>query len=330
MERAVSRQRCSSERLAGPWRLILGLGVLVAVVLWGLTGCSSVKKGDGAPRGEVDFDRIPDAVPRAEPKSPYGNPVSYEVFGQRYYPLESSRGYVARGVASWYGTQFHGKLASSREPYDMYAMTGAHKTLPLPTYARVTNLENGRSVVVRINDRGPFQGDRIIDLSYVAAGKLRMLGPGTASVEVRALIPGEPESPSPPVVRLAAEQPDGVTPVNAITPKSGRAADAARAIEPTPADFNLASTDRAEEDEGATITHFYVQAGAFGQRDNAERLRVQLSHAIPQQVRVRPTEAASPTLYRVQVGPLTDRHLAESVSQRLADLGVDRPHLILE
>ena len=135
---------------------------------------------------------MPDAIPRAEPRAIYGNPPSYEVFGKRYYVMASSVGYVERGVASWYGPGFHKELTSVREPYDMYGMTAAHKTLPLPAYVRVTNLQNGRSCVVRVNDRGPFVGNRIIDLSYTAAAKLDMLRDGTAMVEVRALQPLDP------------------------------------------------------------------------------------------------------------------------------------------
>jgi rare lipoprotein A len=135
---------------------------------------------------------IPDAVPKVEPRSRYGNPPFYDVFGRRYYVLSSSVAYVERGVASWYGPGFHEVRTSTREPYDMYAMTAAHKTLPLPAYVRVTNLQNGRSVVVRVNDRGPFVGNRIIDLSYTAAAKLDMLRDGTAMVEVRAIDPSAP------------------------------------------------------------------------------------------------------------------------------------------
>jgi rare lipoprotein A len=145
-----------------------------------------------------DLDSIPDAVPRAEPRSRYGNPESYVVFGQTYRVQKSARGHVERGLASWYGPGFHAERTSSGEPYDMYAMTAAHKTLPIPAYVRVTHLENGRSVVVKVNDRGPFVGDRIIDLSYTAAHKLGMIRSGTAPVEIRVLDPGEETaSPSP-------------------------------------------------------------------------------------------------------------------------------------
>ena len=145
-----------------------------------------------APRAQA----VPDAVPRFEPRSRYGNPPFYDVFGKRYYVLSSSTAYVERGVASWYGPGFHKIRTSTGEPYDMYGMTAAHKTLPLPAYVRVTNLQNGRSVVVRVNDRGPFVDNRIIDLTYTAAAKLDMLRNGTAMVEVRAIDPRVPAAGS--------------------------------------------------------------------------------------------------------------------------------------
>jgi rare lipoprotein A len=138
---------------------------------------------------EAFLSSIPDAVPVQEERSRYGNPPEYEVFGRTYRVLNTSSGYEAEGLASWYGPDFQGRRTSSGDPYDMYAMTAAHPSLPLPTYVEVTNLGNGRTVVVRVNDRGPFHGDRIIDLSYVAAWKLGMIGHGTARVRVRALEP---------------------------------------------------------------------------------------------------------------------------------------------
>ncbi len=142
----------------------------------------------------ADIAAIPDAVPRFEPRSRNGNPPFYDVLGRRYAVLPTANGYVERGVASWYGPGFHGVSTSMGEPYDMYGMTAAHKTLPIPCYARVTNLSNGRSVVVRINDRGPFVANRLIDLSYTAAAKLDMLRGGTAMVEVRVVTPDDPQS----------------------------------------------------------------------------------------------------------------------------------------
>jgi rare lipoprotein A len=147
---------------------------------------------------DPDLLALPDPVPMAEPRAKFGNPPFYAVFGQRYTVLDTARGYVERGVASWYGPDFHGVRTSIGEPYDMYGMTAAHKTLPLPAYARVTNLKNGRSITVRINDRGPFKANRIIDLSYAAALKLDMVREGTTLVEVRALEPGDAPPADPP------------------------------------------------------------------------------------------------------------------------------------
>jgi len=173
-------------------RMKLGL---TALLLLSLAACGSTGKQDGPPEGKqlkrnIDLHAIPDAIPRVEVKSRYGNPQSYVVFGKRYEVMDSSSGYKKRGVASWYGSKFHGKRTSSGETYDMYAMTAAHKSLPLPTYVKVTNLSNKKSVVVKVNDRGPFHNDRIIDLSYTAATKLGITSNGTGLVEVVALDPG--------------------------------------------------------------------------------------------------------------------------------------------
>ena len=134
---------------------------------------------------------IPDAQPRNEPLHKFAN-RPYEVFGKRYVPLASVQAFTQRGVASWYGKKFHGQKTSSGETYDMYKMTAAHPTLPIPSYVRVTHVGNGRSVVVRVNDRGPFHGGRIIDLSYVAAYKLGYIGAGSAQVQVEAIVPAQP------------------------------------------------------------------------------------------------------------------------------------------
>ena len=153
---------------------------------------------DGPPiagPSRAELMRLPDAVPGPEPPSRYGNPHAYIVHGRTYRTMASSHGYVERGIASWYGRKFHKRLTSSREPYDMFAMTAAHRSLPLPTYVRVTHLENGRSVVLRVNDRGPFHPGRIIDLSYAAAVKLGIADPGSAPVEVRAIELGRAAPP---------------------------------------------------------------------------------------------------------------------------------------
>ncbi|HEV58629.1 MAG TPA: septal ring lytic transglycosylase RlpA family protein [Phycisphaerales bacterium] len=192
----------------GPARW-LGLGLLVAA-LAGCGGGGSVRVDSDGPGGQINAEAIPDAVPRSEPRSKYGNPTSYEVFGRRYYVMDSAAGYSERGIASWYGSKFHGRRTSSGEPYDMYQMTAAHKSLPLPTYVRVTNLRNGRSVIVKVNDRGPFHDNRIIDLSYAAATKLDILKEGTGLVEVTAIDPRRPEPARPQLVSApAAGAPSG-------------------------------------------------------------------------------------------------------------------------
>ncbi len=163
------------------------LAILPAVVA--INACTMIGSPElAAPPAPTAAD-IPDITPRAEPPSRGGNLAEYEQNGATYQVLDTSRGYDERGIASWYGEDFHGRLTSSGDVYDMYLMTAAHKTLPLPTYVRVTHLANGRSVVLRVNDRGPFVEDRIIDLSYTAATKLGMAEQGTARVEVVALDP---------------------------------------------------------------------------------------------------------------------------------------------
>lgn len=135
--------------------------------------------------------KTPDAVPQAEPPSKTGNAKTYTVFGESYTVMDNAAGFRQRGYASWYGKKFHGRKTASSERYDIYGMTAAHKTLPLPTYVRVTNLGNGKTAVVKVNDRGPFHSDRIIDLSYAAAAKLGIIGHGTAMVEIEALTPAD-------------------------------------------------------------------------------------------------------------------------------------------
>lgn len=186
------------------------LSVIFLVTLLGLTACSTmpgnntqpvpvvttISSRDGAPAFPVDVTHLKNAKPKYEAKCAYGNPSSYTALGKRYYVMESAKGYSKTGVASWYGTKFHGKTTSSREPYNMLAMTAASPTLPIPTYVKVTNLENGKNVIVRVNDRGPFANDRIMDLSYAAAKKLGYAEKGTAHVKVEAITFDGPSSKS--------------------------------------------------------------------------------------------------------------------------------------
>ena len=173
------------------------LAVLCVLVLSGCQSSSSkpahkAEERDGPPLVEpVGLAHLPDPEVRHEQPTKRGNPKSYTVLGKTYYVMNSAAGYDAVGNASWYGRKFHGRLTSSGEPFDMYQLTAAHRTLPIPTYARVTNMENGRSTIVRINDRGPFHDNRIIDLSYAAAVKLGYSAKGTARVRVEVLEPGK-------------------------------------------------------------------------------------------------------------------------------------------
>ena len=232
------------------------------------------------PAPPANSGAIPDAVPRPEPRSAHGNPPFYDVLGRRYFVLALADGYLERGVASWYGPTFHGGNTSSGEPYDMYAMTAAHKTLPLPTYARVTNLKNGRSVVVRINDRGPFVANRLIDLSYTAAAKLDMLREGTTLVEVRALTPGAPDE----LTRSAQSPPPAL----------------------------------------------YVQAGAFADAHNAQRLLGRLQAAGLASAFVASPLQGSSHLYRVRLGPVGSVAEFDALAARLAALGITDARLALD
>jgi rare lipoprotein A len=178
--------------------------IAVSTVLVLLGGCGLIVERDG-PGRSISSNDIRDAVPRKEPRSKYGNPESYVVLGKRYHTMKTARGYTEKGIASWYGKKFHGRKTSSGEVYDMYKMTAAHKSLPLPTYVQVRNVNNNRTAVVKVNDRGPFHENRIIDLSYAAALKLNMASKGTAFVEIRAL--DERGKPTGPVLAGAAADP---------------------------------------------------------------------------------------------------------------------------
>jgi rare lipoprotein A len=254
---------------------------------------------------------VPDAVPRVEPRSRYGNPPFYEVFGKRYYVLSSSVGYWERGVASWYGPGFHKERTSTGESYDMYGMTAAHKTLPLPAYVRVTNLQNGRSVVVRVNDRGPFVSNRIIDLSYTAAAKLDMLRHGTAMVEIRSIDP----TVAPPPLTLAAAG----SPAPAAVPAAAPLTVVPAAPTPTPA------PPAALGGPG-----LFVQAGAFSDPANAERLAARLRGGSYGNVYVRDDQIAGRKMYRVRIGPVPDVREFDRVVAALEQAGVKDAHLALD
>ncbi len=270
--------------------------IFLSLCIMVVGGCSLLQPKDrpGRELTEAELAAIPDAVPVKEPLAANGNPESYEVNGRTYHVMKNAEGFVQHGKASWYGKKFHGKRTSSGEIYDMYKMTAAHKTLPLPTYARITNLENQRSVVVKINDRGPFAKDRAIDLSYVAAKKLGIVGKGTADVEIRVLTPGEDNRSE--IVASAVEdmQPLDATPIAKTVPaETATPADTVMATEP-------AAKPVVEQTAGAGI---YLQVGAFSQPDNAERLRLRMEEMQSHPVETIITPTAKGELYKVRIGP---------------------------
>ena len=235
---------------------------------------------------------IPDAVPKAEPLNRFAN-KPYSVLGRDYTPLQNIGAYKMRGLASWYGKKFHGQKTSIGEAYDMYAMTAAHPTLPIPSYARVTNIESGKSVVVRVNDRGPFHADRIMDLSYTAAWKLGLVGGGSGMVEVESLVPGEPLAP----IDVAA------------APVEASAEDA----KPIP---------EIDDASGA-----WLQLGAFGSRANADALKSRLARELGD-VGAKLVVRSAGSLFRVQIGPWADAQEARSMAVKLAEALDLKPVLI--
>lgn len=266
---------------------------------------------DDGPREAFDVTTIEEPEPKSEPPSRYGNRSPYNVLGRSYQVLPTSRGYVERGISSWYGNKFHGYMTSSFEPYDMYKFTAAHKSLPLPSWARVTNLETGKSVVVRVNDRGPFHDNRLIDLSYAAAVKIGVWPKGTGLVEVRALTPGEVE----PAARTAAAV--ARTPPRPLPKADARAP--MRVPTTTAADAGAAAQPR-----------IYLQIGAFGEQANADRAAQRVSAARLGDVRVVEASVNGRSVRRVRLGPLRDVDEADRLSQELRRLGLGEARVAID
>jgi rare lipoprotein A len=255
---------------------------------------------------------VPDAVPRAEPRGSHGNPPFYDVNGRRYEVRASADNFVERGVASWYGPNFHGHSTSSGEVYDMYAMTAAHRTLPIPCYARVTNLSNGRSVVVRINDRGPFVANRVIDLSYSAASRLDIVRTGTAFVELRTIGPGNEGAVAPPVAVVAATTMSPVAQPAPPVPTGSPVADAA------------AATIGASPPVAVAL---YIQIGAFADPANAQHVIDRLQSNGVAHVFSVANDSGGRTLRRVRIGPIATVEEFDALAARLATLGYPEARL---
>jgi len=259
-----------------------------------IAACGGSNVKDDGPPGSARIPDLPgDAVPRPEARSKYGNGPVYEVLGKRYTVMPSSSGYQERGVASWYGKKFHGNLTSNREVYDMYAMTAAHKTLPLPTYVRVRNLSNNKSIVVRVNDRGPFVHNRIIDLSYAGAMKLDMIKDGTSLVEVTA---------------INFDEPRGDRPVRVSSPPAPPGPTAAQ--------------------PAVSANRIYVQVGAFGERANAERRLRDLARAGIGDAFIHEERSTDRVLYRVRIGPVAGVVQFDLIVDELEAVGINDPYLI--
>jgi rare lipoprotein A len=272
---------------------------------------------------------VPDVVPRIEPRSRNGNPPFYDVLGKRYFVLSSSVGYVERGVASWYGPGFHKVRTSIGEPYDMYGMSAAHKTLPLPAYVRVTNLQNGRSIVVRVNDRGPFVGNRIIDLSYTAASKLDMLRNGTAMVEVRSLDAAPAAAPALEAPITAADSAPTAAPLTA-SPLETASPATASSTSASPASASAASAAGSPVAQVAIPAALFIQAGAFSDPKNAERLMEKLRGGGYGKIFVRDNEIAGRRMYRVRIGPVPSVAEFDRIVAALERVGVNDAHLALD
>lgn len=272
------------------WRL-LGVCVLCGLI----AACSSSsRKGGGYYKDDgpgdnppANLDRVPDAIPKIEPLA-RGPNRPYRVLGKSFTPDVSGQPYRVQGRASWYGRKFHGKPTSNGERYDMYAMTAAHPTLPIPSYVRVTRVSTGRTVVLRVNDRGPFLGGRVIDLSYVAAYKLGVLAPGSADVIVERIMPNE-------IRNWRAQAPATVMPPAAA----------------------VLSTQQTQT-KASSLGGVYLQAGAFSDPARAQSLASQLKENIPSETGADVNiEQNANNLYRVRIGPFTNREAALQAGEQL-------------
>ncbi|MHB0776980.1 septal ring lytic transglycosylase RlpA family protein [Halomonas sp. WWR20] len=295
-------------------------GWVLILVLALLAGCASNGGGSGGrykmsrdayPDAPPDVSQVPDAVPRVEPLARSGNRSTYQVWGKTYHVLPDARGYRDDGLASWYGEKFQGYATASGETYDMYKMTAAHRSLPLPTYARVTNTDNGRSVIVKVNDRGPFHSDRLIDLSYAAAARLGILRGGTGHVFVEAIDPVQWQAQHRP--REAKAEPVAAESLSreALAPSQE-------------ADDSPQRVSSGKAASGVSAAGRYLQVAAFGSASSARALQARLQAELSRPVRI----ASSESMYRVQVGPVQDVSTLEALKATLREAGYDQPFVV--
>ncbi len=265
---------------------------------------------DSGPSGPVDVSHIPDAVPRYEPRTKAGNSSPYSVLGKTYQVMADDRNFKQRGIASWYGNKFHGLRTANGEIYNMYGMTAAHKTLPIPSYVRVTNLNNQRQVVVRVNDRGPFHSDRIIDLTYAAAAKLGFADRGTAPVAIEVITP---DSRAKPIARTSTRT--AVSSKGSETSTGSSATVAQKA--PAPAVV-----------EGFQLPdNTFLQVGAFGSRTAAEAMQQRVVAVTDYPVLIQTTTAS---LFRVRIGPIRDNWELANLRELLQKKQLAVPHVVYD
>ncbi len=279
-------------------------------------------KHDHGPTQHVDMSGMADAVPRVEAHSRGGNKSTYEVWGKQYHVMPSSIGFTQRGLASWYGKKFHGHLTSNGETYDMYAMSAAHKNLPLPTYARITNLENGKIVIVRVNDRGPFHGDRVIDLSYAAASKLGYRKKGVAKVLVEAIDASTWSVASEQSLRRSRQQGNTQVVVQPLPQVQVQSA------QPKVAQSATLVTNGMTSKQATRAHGFYIQVAALSKVSSAVGLGDKLKNQL-NRLDVLVEQATDGSLYRVIIGPISDRNSALLLGQKVVDLGFSKPLLLL-
>jgi len=287
-----------------------------------MAGCGSVPKRGGYYQDDgpgahppANLDQIADAEPRLEPLHRFAN-NPYSVFGRQYVPYKKLTPYRERGIGSWYGRKFHGQRTSSGESYDMYAMSAAHATLPIPSYARVTNLANGKSAIVRINDRGPFHSGRLIDLSYAAAYKLGYAGVGSARVEVEAITREDM-----PMIAAQRRKPQAIASAAAPVARREPAPPAAAVTAPvmaTAAVEAIAAPPAQPIPIDTEANGIYLQLGAFSARDNAENFRARIYQQLawlndPIEIHARDG------MYRLHLGPYHDRAEAGGMADKLRE-----------
>ncbi|MBT2326267.1 septal ring lytic transglycosylase RlpA family protein [Variovorax paradoxus] len=333
-------------------RRALTCAACAAAVL--LAGCASGPRGgpgigrDGADANPpAGLGQVPDAEPRIEAiRSNGGTSKPYVVLGRSYVPITDDRPWRETGLASWYGRKFHSQATASGEPYDMYAMTAAHKTLPLPSYVRVRNPANGREAIVRVNDRGPFHDDRIIDLSYTAALKLDLLR-GVAPVEIERItnediragtwrrgdagtalasaVPMTPRALAPDSVTVPSAL---TTPVVAMPRAEVRELAALPPLMPEAAPLPAATTEAAPASPASPSSGFWVQLGAFSQRDGVDRFQQQVARSLPALAQALNVFAERGT-YRLQLGPYASRELARDTAEQVRN-GLQLVPMIVE